>query len=78
MGLNVDCGLCQIKITQGLDKIKSIAGSSPSDSIYIAKNLPAELMINGINIRLDVRRPENNELGICMDMGLYMSIYYKS
>ena len=69
VGLNSDCGIYQIKITQGLDKVKSIVGSSVCDSIYIAKNLPPELMTNGIGIKLDLRKPENSELGGCTAMG---------
>ena len=69
LGLNFDCGVYAIKITQGLELVKSIAGSTVGDSIYIAKNLPAELMTAGLNIKLDLRRPMDNELGICTDLG---------
>lgn len=69
MGLNSDCDICQIKITQGLEKVKLIVGSGINDSIYIAKNLPNELITNGIIIKLDLRKPENSELGPCTAMG---------
>jgi hypothetical protein len=69
MGPNSDCGIYQIMITQGLDKAKSIVGSSVDDNIYIAQNLPNELKTNGITIKLDLRKPENSELGVCTSMG---------
>ncbi len=69
IGKNMDCGLYEIKITQGLESVKSIVGSTTSGSIYIAKNLPNELEVNGLKIKLDLRKPENNELGICTHLG---------
>lgn len=70
MGINPDCGIYQIRITKGLDEVESIVGSSPVDNIYIANNLPDELKINGLRIILDLRKPENNELGACTFLGL--------
>jgi len=71
MGRNPDCGIYQIKITEGQDKVELIVGNSIGTCIYIANNLPEELKINGLKILLDLRRPvpENNELGICYAMG---------
>jgi hypothetical protein len=69
IGLNPDCGIYQIRITQGLDLVKSIAGTTSGDSIYIANNLPDELKINGLRIILNLRKPQNNELGICTALG---------
>jgi hypothetical protein len=69
MGLNPDCGIYQIKITQGLEEVISIVGTSIADGIYIANNLPQELMIDGVIIKLDLRKPENSELGLCTAMG---------
>jgi hypothetical protein len=71
MGKNPDCGIYQIRITEGQDKVASIVGKSMGTNIYMANNLPEELKINGLKILLDVRKPnpENNEIGICTDLG---------
>jgi len=66
---NIDCGLYEIKITQGLESVKSIVGSTSTEDIYIAKNLPSELKTNGLKIKLNLRKPKNNELGACTHMG---------
>jgi hypothetical protein len=71
MAVNPDCGIYQIRITEGQDKVESILGKSVGTNVYIAYNLPEELKIYGLKILLDLRkpRPENNELGICTAMG---------
>ena len=71
MGANLDCGIYQIRITEGQDKVESILGKSIGTNIFIANNLPAELKIAGLKILLDLRKPmpENNEIGICTAMG---------
>jgi hypothetical protein len=69
MGINPDCGIYQIRITDGQEKAESIVGKSAEANIYIANNLPDELKINGLRIILDLRKPEINELGVCTDMG---------
>lgn len=69
MGMNADCGVYQIRITEGQDEVESIVGQSVITSIYIANNLPDELKIDGLRIMLDLRKPENSELGVCTDMG---------
>jgi hypothetical protein len=71
IGINPDCGIFQIKITEGQDEIEWIVGNSKGTNIFIANNLPEELKINGLKILLDLRKPEpeNNELGICTTMG---------
>ena len=68
-GLNSDCGLYEIKVLYGLSEIESIVGSSVIEGIYIAKNLPTELEIEGLIISLDIRAPKNNELGVCTLQG---------
>lgn len=65
MGKNSDCGIYQIKITEGQDKVETIVGKSVGTNIYIAYNLPEELKICGLKILLDLRKPENSELGVC-------------
>lgn len=67
---NIDCGLYEVKITQGLERVNLIVGSTPVEDIYIAKNLPSELEVNGLKIKLNLRKPEDNELGACTTMGL--------
>jgi hypothetical protein len=71
MGKNSDCGIYQIRITEGQDKVETIVGKSIGTNIYIANNLPEELKTNGLQILLDLRKPEleSNELGICTAMG---------
>jgi hypothetical protein len=69
MEKNPDCGIFQIRITVGQDRVESIVGKSAGTNIYIANNLPDELKINGLRIQLDLRKPEYNELGVCTDLG---------
>jgi hypothetical protein len=71
MGVNLDCGIYQIRITEGHDKVESILGKSIGTNTFIACNLPSELKIAGLKILLDLRKPtaENNEIGICTTMG---------
>lgn len=65
------CGLYTIQITEGQKEVALIDGQAyEGNSIYIAKNLPDELKISGLKIILNVRKPENNELGSCTDMGI--------
>jgi hypothetical protein len=71
IGKNSDCGICQIRITEGQNKVETMVGKSVGTNIYIANNLPEDLKIDGLKIILDLRKPEpeNNELGICTAMG---------
>jgi hypothetical protein len=58
-----------VKILNGLSQVQSIIGSKVGDSIYIAENLQPELKIAGLKIMLDVRKPQNDELGACTTLG---------
>lgn len=69
LGLNSDCGIYMVKILKGTAEMKSIVGSSASDSTYIAKNLPSDLKTVGLKIVLDARKPKNDELGACTFLG---------
>jgi len=69
LGSNPDCGVFSIKFTSELDKVKMIVGNTTLDGIYIAKNLPIELQQSGIKIKLDIRKIQDSELGICTDKG---------
>ena len=69
LGSNSDCGIYALKITESEDKVISIIGLPSMNSTYIAQNLPDELKIVGLNIKLNLRKPTNNELGVCTDMG---------
>ncbi|GET31556.1 hypothetical protein PbJCM13498_04190 [Prolixibacter bellariivorans] len=69
-GLNMDCGLYEIKITKGLEKVEDMIGLSPEEGVYIATNLPQNLEEPGLIILLDMRNPTSNELGMCSTMGL--------
>jgi hypothetical protein len=76
LGNNPDCGLFVIKITNDLDRVVDIVGTSVSDSIYIAKNLPVELQTAGLVILLDIRKPNASELGACTDRGPSYNLLY--
>jgi hypothetical protein len=71
LGPNPDCGIYAIKITEGNEKVNSIIESTSLDSVYIANNLPEELKLRGLKIKLNFRKPtnNNNELGVCTAMG---------
>jgi ABC-type Zn uptake system ZnuABC Zn-binding protein ZnuA len=68
IGKNSDCGVYSIKILKDLSSVESIVGTT-LDSIYIAKNLPHELEISGLEIELDLRKPKIYELSVCTDLG---------
>ncbi len=36
---------------------------------FIADNLPNKLEVKGLKIKLDLRKPKSNELGLCSYMG---------
>ena len=76
LGINQDCGLTAIKITNDLDKLVDIVGNSVSPGIYIAKNLPVQLQTAGLVIILDVRKPNASELGACTFHGLSYNWLY--
>lgn len=71
MGIDPDCGLYQIRITERQDQVETMVGKSVGNNIYIANNLPEGLKISGLKILLDLRKPipENNELEVCSAMG---------
>lgn len=76
LGLNSDCSKYEIKITNGLEKVKTIVGVTSNDSVYIAANLPDSLKVTGLNIQLDLRKPNNEELSACKTFGpIYPWIY---
>jgi hypothetical protein len=67
IGRNIDCHIYSIKFNKDLDVVESILGYS--DSIYIAYNLPEDLQINNLDIMLDFRETNDNELGLCSCLG---------
>ena len=69
IGSNLDCGVFSIKFTSEMDKVQMITGGFTMGDIYIARNLPVELQQSGINIRLDIRKIQDSELGMCTAMG---------
>jgi len=69
LGKNMDCGIYAIKFTNNLDQIQKIADTDSPSAIYIAKNLPAELQVEGLIIELNVRKIQGTELGVCTTMG---------
>ena len=66
---NIDCGFYEIKITKGLERMKVVYGEINVGDIFIAKNLPSEFEVNGLKIKLDLRKPKSNELGACTHLG---------
>jgi len=69
LGQNSDCGLFAIKFTDNLDKVMAIAETSVSGDIYIARNLPDDLQIQGQMIILNIRKPKASELTPCTALG---------
>ena len=68
LGRNTDCGLYAIQITKNLQKANVIAGTNSND-IFIAKNLPTNLQVEGLSINLNIRKIQDSELGVCTTMG---------
>jgi len=69
LGINMDCGIPAVKFTGNIDRVNGIAGTHSSGSIFIAKNLPAELQTEGLSIILKIRKIQDSELGACTAMG---------
>ena len=69
LGINMDCGIPAIKFTDNLDQVNEIANPYYPSAIFIAKNLPSELQVEGITIVLNVRKIQDSELGFCKAMG---------
>jgi hypothetical protein len=64
-----DCGLFAIQITNNIQQANEIAGTLFTEYAFIAKNLPANLQIDGLSIVLNIRRIQESELGVCTAMG---------
>lgn len=74
--LNSDCGKYMINITKGLDNAHVILGDTSNNGIFIAANLPDSFKVTGLSILLDLRKPNNDELGVCTALGVsYPWIY---
>jgi len=79
LGINSDCGIYAVKILEGLSQVISIVGPTVGDSIYIAKNLPKDMEIQGLNILIDIRSPKVEEITACTDRGpTYNWLYIKT
>ncbi|MCF8225929.1 MAG: hypothetical protein K9J30_08620 [Bacteroidales bacterium] len=59
--------VCFVKISQGLDKIDSVAWKNENwgDSIYSVLNFPEKLRKEGLTVKLKLRMPDENELPSC-------------
>ncbi len=67
--INSDCGVYQIKIIKGQEKVEKILGrSSVIKNVYVVGNLPEELQQDGIKIELDLRVPKEDEYIVCTTM----------
>ena len=69
LGKNSDCGLYAIKFNGNLEQLHEIADTYILDDIYIAKNLPQNLQIDGMIIILNIRKLKNSELTECTTLG---------
>jgi hypothetical protein len=69
LGRNTDCGLFAIQLTKNIQLANEIAGTLYTEYTFIAKNLPADLQVDGVSIILNMRRIKDSELGICTAMG---------
>ena len=69
LGINMDCGIHQIKFLDDLDKVTELCGSSVIEGIYIAGNLPDSLKREGLIIKLNIGKPSANQLGACTMIG---------
>jgi hypothetical protein len=68
LGRNTDCGLYAIQITKNLQNANVITGTNSND-VFIAKNLPSDLQVEGLSINLNIRKIQDSELGVCTAMG---------
>jgi hypothetical protein len=69
LGINLDCGLNEIKFSNNLNKVIGLFGKSVIDSVYIAGNLPDSLKIPGLKILVNIGNPSNQELTACTTQG---------
>jgi hypothetical protein len=67
-GINMDCGIHQIKFLNDLDKVIELCGRSVVDGVYIAGNLPDSLKTEGVKIELNIGKQSSNQLGACTMM----------
>ena len=56
LGKNSDCGLFAIQFTKNIQQANEIAGTLITQYIFIAKNLPTDLQVDGLSITLNMRR----------------------
>lgn len=76
LGKNTDCGIFAVRFTDKTDQVRAIAETTSSENIYIAANLPVELQVAGLEIIVNIRKPNTSEVGICTTLGIsYPWIY---
>ena len=69
LGINSDCRVYEIQFLSKLEEIENKFGNSAVTGIYIGKNLPDELKVINLIIRLNCRKPLPSEIGLCTCMG---------
>ena len=69
LGINLDCGIYEIKFLNNLDNVIKLSGESVIDSVYIAGNLPDDLKIQGLKIILNIGEPDYYKITACTMMG---------
>ncbi len=71
--IQCDRDVYYLKITKGEDQVKSLFEENEytsTSNYYQAVNLPDELKEEGLNIKLDVRRPNTDESPSCHDFSM--------
>lgn len=68
IGRSLDCGDFEIKITRGTQKARLVTGIN--SNIYTAKNLPEDLKVKELKIKLNVRKIKTTELTPCTTLGI--------
>jgi len=69
IGRNNDCGIYAIRFTKYNQKANEIAGTLFTQYVFIAKNLPVDLQVDGLSIILNIRRINYSEMTACTTMG---------
>lgn len=68
LGINIDCGIHEINITDGLDKVIELCGSSIGN-VYIVGNLPDSLKKEGLIIQFNIGKPTPGQFTACTTLG---------
>lgn len=70
LGIGGDCQLCLIEFMGNEAEVEAIIGLPPVDHKYYALGLDEKLIIGGLHITLNIRKPDAGEIPVCSTMGL--------